>query len=61
MKFKAKAKKVGICAYARCKNAAGKIYTDESWKILACSQAHADIARGEIDKIPVELHKEVFG
>ena len=61
MIFKAKAKKAGICAYARCKNAAGKIYADESWKILACSQAHADIARGEIDKIPAEYHKEVFG
>ena len=61
MIFKAKAKKPGPCAYAKCKNAAGKIYADESWKILACSQAHADIARGEINKIPTELHKEVFG
>ena len=61
MKFKAKAKKPGPCAYAKCKNAASKIYADESWRVLACSQAHADIARGEIDKIPTGLHKEVFG
>ena len=61
MKFKAKAKKPGPCAYARCKNAACKIYTDKFWRILACSLAHADIARSEIEKIPSGHHKEIFG
>ena len=60
MEFKAKAKTTKPCAYARCKNSADKIYADENWKVITCSQAHADIARGEIDKIPPEYQAEVF-
>ncbi len=60
MKFKAKAKATGRCAFAGCLNKAGKIYTDNSWRILACSQAHANIARAEIDKVPPEHHEEYF-
>jgi hypothetical protein len=54
MQFKAKVNKPGRCAYAVCQNQAGKIYQDDQWRILACSQAHADIARAEIDKVPRE-------
>ena len=60
MNFKAKAKAAGRCAFAPCANVADKIYADERFRILACSQAHADIARAEVDKVPVELHKEYF-
>lgn len=52
MKFKAKVKSPGRCAYAVCQNKAGKIYQDGEWRLLACSQAHADIARLEIAKVP---------
>lgn len=61
MKFKAKAKNSGRCAFEPCGCQASKIYVDENWRILACSQAHADLARAEIDKIPPEYHKQVFG
>lgn len=60
MKFKSKAKTARRCAYAACENSADKIYEDDSWRILACSQAHADIARGEIDKVPPEHHDTIF-
>lgn len=60
MNFKAKATKHRRCAYAACQNQADKIYADEHWRVIACSQAHADIARGEIDKVPPEHHDTVF-
>ena len=61
MKFKARAKSAKPCAFARCKTEANKIYQDADWRIIACSQAHADIARGEIDKVPPEYHEQYFG
>lgn len=60
MNFKAKATKSRRCAFAQCLNSADKIYEDEHWRIIACSQAHADIAREEIDKVPPELHDTIF-
>ncbi len=60
MKLKAKAKEPGRCAYAVCMNQATKIFIDSEYKILACSQAHAEIAREEINKVPPERRKE-FG
>lgn len=60
MQFKARAKTAKPCAYARCKNKADKIYQDDKWRVIVCSQAHADIARAEIDKVPVQYHAEYF-
>lgn len=60
MKFRSKATKDGRCAYAACQNSANKIYEDGSWRILACSLAHAEIARSEIDKIPPEEQRRYF-
>lgn len=60
MIFKAKALNHARCAFARCMNAADKIYEDEHWRILACSQAHADIVREEINKVPPEYHGTIF-
>lgn len=61
MQFQARAKNPGRCAFAECANTANKIYVDAKFRLLACSQAHADIARNEINKIPVEYHKKYFG
>lgn len=60
MEFKAKAKKAARCAYAPCATPAQKIYEDEKWRVLACSEAHANLARNEIDKVPLELQGEYF-
>jgi len=60
MIFKAKATILGQCAYAKCHNKADKIYSDNKWKILSCSLAHANIARSEIDKIPLEQQEDYF-
>ncbi len=60
MNFKSKAKSGRRCAFAQCATTALKIYEDDSWRIIACSQAHADIARKEIDKVPVNKQSEYF-
>lgn len=60
MEFRARAKSMMPCAFARCKNKADKIYQDANWRVVACSQAHADIARSEIDKVPPEYQEEYF-
>lgn len=54
MKMIAKAKTPGRCVYAPCQCAAGKIYEDEHWRVMACSEAHAAKALEVVNRFPPE-------
>jgi len=60
MQFKARAKSRKPCAFARCACMADKIYIDNKWKIMACSEAHANLARIELDKVPDEEARRIW-
>jgi len=60
MKFKARNKSRKPCAYSPCGCLANKVYSDDKWRVLACSEAHANLARNELDKIPDEEARKVW-
>jgi hypothetical protein len=50
MRFVAKAKHGGACVYKKCLNRADKIYEDDDWRVLACSEAHARLVLELVEK-----------
>jgi len=58
--FRAKAKNPGKCALGGCRMAGTNIYRWGDWKLLACTQGHAQAAAKRLDTAPPGMDRATF-
>ncbi len=61
MKLRANAKTPGECCWSVCDKPAVRIYADDDYKYLACSQAHAEIVAVRITSLSEETRVALWG
>ena len=61
MKYTRKAKRSRLCVWEPCGTMARNVYRGGSYEFVACGIEHAGLGRLELEKIPVEARKRIWG